>query len=353
VPLDGRHEAYLAPGPWYLAVQAAGNSNVRYRMRLDTGNITPLSLNNGSLNNQLLATGDWLYYSVVLPTNAPVNWNVGFSTQQGSVTMYVRDRVPPGQASSVSDLRDWSNDAKNHGPYPSFAAPGSYTLTTPPLRPGNTYYLGFYAANDSTFSVTNSTNGGNINYTSTLAFYGGYTTGQIPAFGQLKFRIDVPADAQEWIHTATYPASVWLFLDQGSAPTLTGADDWSSINNANQGLDASLENAAGWPWLPGYSYFLSVTNTSASTQPFSLLMSGVYPEAGAATEFTSVRVLPNNGGIQLNLQVNAGWTYNVLVSEDLINWSVLTSFTPTSGVFTYTVTPSPNYKAQFFRLVTQ
>ena len=201
VPLDGRHEAYLTPGPWYLAVQAAGNSNVRYRLRMDTGNITPLSLNNGSLNNQLLAAGDWLYYSVVMPTNAPLNWNVGFSTQLGNVTMYVRDRVPPGQASSVSDLRDWSYDNKNHGPYPYFTSPGAYTLTTPPLRPGNTYYLGFYAVNDSAFALTNSTNGGYINYTNTLAFYGGHTTNQIPAFGQLKFRIDVPADALEWIHT--------------------------------------------------------------------------------------------------------------------------------------------------------
>lgn len=201
--------------------------------------------------------------------------------------------------------------------------------------------------------MTNSTNGGNINYTSTLAFYGGNTTNQIPGFGQLKFRIDVPGDAQEWIHTATYPASVWLFLDQGSAPTLTPADDWSSINNANLGLDVSLENAAGWPWLPGYSYFLNVTNTSSSTQPFSLLMSGVYPEAGGVTQFTSVQALPNNGGIQLNMQVNPGWTYNVLVSEDLIHWSVLGPFTPASGTYTYTVTPSPNYNAQFFRLVTQ
>jgi len=220
------------------------------------------------------------------------------------------------------------------------------------LRPGNTYYLGFYAQSDSTFSVSDSTNGGYIDYTNTLAFYGGYTTNQIPAFGQLKFRIDVPNDATEWIDTSVHGAGVWLFLDQGSAPTLTTADDWYSENYANQGLDVSLQNASSWPWLPGYSYFLNVTNTSGSTQPFSFSMFGVYPEAGPI-EFTSARVLPSHGGFLMNMQVNPGWTYQVLVSTDLINWSVLTTFTPTGSTATFTDTGAPGYTYRFYRLVPQ
>ncbi|MGD1084295.1 MAG: hypothetical protein ABSA47_06010 [Verrucomicrobiota bacterium] len=350
VPLDGRHEAYLTSGTWYLAVQAGGSSNVRYRLRMDTGNITPLALNGGSLTSQEMVAGDWLYYSAFIPTNAPVDWNVTFSTQLGNVVMYVRDRVPPGQATATYDLRDWNSDDKNHGPYPNFPSPGTHTLTTPPLRPGNTYYLGFYAENDSTFSVSDSTNGGFVNYTSTLPFYGGYTTNQIPAYGQLKFRIDVPNDATEWIDTSIYPASVWLFLDQGSAPTLTRADDWYSEGNPNQGLDVSLENATSWPWLPGYSYYLNVTNTSGATQPFSFSMFGVYPEAGPF-EFTSAVLLPGSGGFQMNMQVNPGWTYQVLVSTDLINWSVLTTFTPTGTTATFTDTSAPYYSYRFYRLV--
>ena len=104
------------------------------------------------------------------------------------------------------------------------------------------------------------------------------------------------------------PASVWLFLDQGSAPTLTTSDDWYSENSANQGLDMSLNNPASWPWLPGYSYFLSVTNTSSSTQPFSFSMFGVYPEAGPL-KFASTQWLPDRGGFQMTMQVNPGWSY--------------------------------------------
>ena len=349
VPLDGRHDAYLTTGAWFLAVEASGGSNVRYRLRMDTGNITPLALNGGSLSSQEMVAGDWLYYSVFIPTNAPVNWNVTFNTQLGSVVMYLRDRVPPGQATAPGDLVDWNNDSKNHGPYPNFPSPGTYTLTTPPLRPGNTYYLGFYAQSDSTFSLSSSTNGGVIDYINTLAFYGGYTTNQIPAFGQLKFRIDVPSDATEWIDTTVHAGSVWLFLDQGSAPTLTTADDWYSEGYANQGLDVFLRNS--WPWLPGYSYFLNVTNTSASIQPFSFSMFGVYPEAGSF-DFTSVQVLPNHGGFQMGMQVNPGWTYDVLVSTDLIHWSVLTTFTPTASTATFTDTSAP-YPYRFYWLVPQ
>ena len=100
VPLDGRHQPVLTSGPWYLAVEAAGGSNVRYRLRMDTGSISNLALNGGSYSSQSLVAGDWLYYSAFIPTNAPVDWVVTFSTQLGGVTMYVRDTSPPGQGAS-------------------------------------------------------------------------------------------------------------------------------------------------------------------------------------------------------------------------------------------------------------
>ncbi len=43
------------------------------------------------------------------------------------------------------DLQTWNTDAKNQGPYPRFDTPGPYNLTTPPLRPGSVYYLGFWS----------------------------------------------------------------------------------------------------------------------------------------------------------------------------------------------------------------
>lgn len=274
VPLNGRYELFLTPGAWHLAVQANGNSNVRYRLRVSTGDIQDLALNGGSFTGQTLAAGDWRYYRVTLPTNAPVNWNVTFSQQVGDVVMYVRDTTPPGQAGIYYDYRDWNYDSKNHGPYPSYDPPGTYTFNTPPLRPGNIYYVGFRAVNDATFSVSCTTNGGAINYTNAIPFYGGFTTNVIPPNGVLKFRIDVPADAVRWIHTATHSNTVSLYLDQGSVPTATGSDHWTAVGQPNSSLNQYLVTPNTWPWQPGNLYFLFVTNNSAVAQPFSLAMDG-------------------------------------------------------------------------------
>jgi uncharacterized protein YmfQ (DUF2313 family) len=279
VPLNGRYEAYLTAGTWYLAVQAGGNSNVRYRLRLFTGIVNDLALNGGSYTGQTLAAGDWMYYRVQIPTNAPVNWNVTFSQQLGDVVMYVRDRVPPGQATTTTDYRDWSSnpsDYKNHSAaYASYDPPGTYTFNTPPVRPGNTYFLGFRAVSDATFSVSCNTNGGSINYTNTIPFYGGALSTSVPAFGTLKLRIDVPPDARRLVLNFTNVSAFNLYLDQGSVPAQDNTDPWSSLAVANPVLNQPLYNAAGWPWLGNYMYFLFITNTTGSAQNFAFGVNGL------------------------------------------------------------------------------
>ena len=273
VPMNGRYEAFLTPGTWYLAIHAAGGSNVRYRLRLSTGDIQDLDLNSGPVTNTLAAT-DWGYYRVQIPTNAPAAWTVTFNQLVGDAVMYVRDTTPPGLGWGTGyGVYDWNQDSKDHGPYPYFDAPGTYTLNTPPLRPGNTYYLGFRAVNDATFSVSSSTSGGTIEVTNTLAFYGGAWTNEIPAYGAVQFRIDVPADARRWVHTAAHDGSVWQYLEQGTLPT-PSAWHWSSYGSASTGYNMDFYTPNNWPWLPGYSYFLLVTNTSGTPQTFALLMDG-------------------------------------------------------------------------------
>ncbi len=196
VPLDGRADLRLPPGTWYLGVQASGNSNVRYRLRCYTGIISPLTFDGSALTGQTLAAGDWRYYQVRIPVNAPVSWNPTFAQTLGDVVMYVRDTTPPGNGVHVTDYRDWADDYKNHGPYPSIDSPGTTNLPCPPLRPGHTYYLGFRAVVDATFSVSSTTNFETINYTNTVAFYSGYISNNIPPYGVLKLRVDTPADAR-------------------------------------------------------------------------------------------------------------------------------------------------------------
>ncbi|MBI5384190.1 MAG: LamG domain-containing protein [Verrucomicrobia bacterium] len=304
VSMNGRYEAFLPPGIWYLAVHAAGGSNVRYRLRVSTGDIQDLALNGGSFANQTLTAGDWRYYRVQMPSNAPLNWNVTFSQDIGDVMMHVRDTTPPGFGQTPGyGSYDWEQDAKNHGPYLDFDSPGTHTFSTPPLRPGAIYYLGFRAVSDATFSVSSTTSGGTIDVTNALAFYGGTWTNELPAYGAVKFRIDVPADATRWRHAPIAAASVYQYLSQGTLPTPSAAH-WAYGNAApNTGLNQSLVTPNNWPWLPGYSYYLLVTNTSATPQPFAIRMDG----RNAATEDEDNDGLPD---IWENLYFGNTWQYD-------------------------------------------
>jgi hypothetical protein len=353
VPFDGRFEAGLTNGLWYLAVQAAGGSNVRYRLRMDTGSITNLVLNGGGTTNQQMVAGDYLYYAVQIPTNSPVDWIITYSVQLGNVVGYIRDRVPPGQASTVTDYRDWYIDNKNEGPYPQLTSPGNDALTCPPLRPGNTYYVGFRAVADSTFSISWNTNGGYINY-SVLPFYHGYTNTIIPAFGELLYRIDVPGNAVRLNLAATNAAGVWLYLEQGAPPTLTYGDNWVSGGSANPSLSEYLRTPFNWPWQPGYSYFLAVTNTTGANQAFSIGLNGEGPASGPFG-FTAVHHLAN-GYTELDEIVVPGLTYELLTSTNLsspTNWTMITTFTPPSTPYTNLDTIMPVAPYRFYLLIQQ
>jgi len=270
VPLNGQYQATLTSGPWYLAVQAGGGSDISYRLRMDTGSISNLSLNGGSYSNQSLTSGDWVYYSAYIPTNAPVDWNVTFAVQLGSVVMHVRDTSPPGQATSVTDLRDWNNDNKNEGPYPTFGTPGTYTLTTPPLRTGVTYYLGFEATADAIFSVSCTTNGGLINVTNTIPFNGGSINSTVPGYGILQYLIEVPPTATRLLFNASNSTALAFYLEQGTVLATSQAQWYSS--SANVSFNQLLYTNSNWPWLPGYSYYLTISNTSAAAQNFGFAM---------------------------------------------------------------------------------
>jgi hypothetical protein len=298
VPLNGRYETQLTNGLWVIAVQAGGNANVRYRLQLSCGNsvtnglVQDLALNGGSFTNQNLNGGDWRYYRVQIPDPAPTNWVVTFSRSLGSARMFVRDTSPPGDGNYTSpgnyansgynpgpwyywqsqDLETWAGDGKNQGPYPRFDTPGTCNLTTPPLRPGSVYYLGFWSPVDTTFSVSSSTNGGAINVTNTLAFYGGSITSNIPGHGTLLYRMDVPASATRILFNASNSVNVVLSLEQGTIALAGGPAHWVS-SGANSSLNQLLTTPNNWPWQPGHSYYLAVTNRSSAAENFGFTMS--------------------------------------------------------------------------------
>jgi large repetitive protein len=272
VPFNGRDDVELPAGRYYLAVRALGNANARYRLRLSTGAVEDLDLLGGSKQGQVLAGGDWRYYRVQIPADAPTNWNVTFTQQSGDVVLYLRDTVPPGHGSSnvLSQIKDWKTDNKDGGAYPNFPTPGVHTLTVPPVRPGHTYYLGFRANNDSMFSVSSSAGADLFPLWPVIEFYGGYVTNTIAPGGEVLYRVLTPADAARWRHFATHANTVKLYIKNGFPPARNSTDNWRSTQ-ANSTFNQFL---GGWPWLPDQTYYLVATNTTDAPQPFSFLLEG-------------------------------------------------------------------------------
>jgi hypothetical protein len=283
VPLDGKLETQLKPGLWYIAVRAAGNANARYRLVLSTGNIVDLPLNSDGVTNQVVAGGDWVYCRMPTPSALPLTFSVTFSQERGTVTMHLRDTVPPGNGATPAtfDVKDWNTDAKNFGPYPNLSSPGTYTFKAPPVRPGRPLYLGFRGAADSSIAVRVTTDGSPTAEPAVVDFYGGFAATNVPPTSAVLFRVDAPPEAVRWKHTSTHTTNLTVYIDQGTIPTRT-ATRWTSMG-ANSSYNTPLvawNNTlkkylpAYWPWVAGQSYFIVVTNSSAMAQDFMISMDG-------------------------------------------------------------------------------
>jgi len=283
VPLDGKYESFLTGGTWYFAVRAAGGANCRYRLRISAGDVQELDLEGGSFANQILAARDWRYYRVTIPTNAPEFWTVGFGQQAGDVVMYIRDTSPPGSGlNSDNDFRSWGTgvwpsygDRKNDGPYDAYDAEGTYTFDVPPLRPGHTYYVGFRAVVDATFSVTSSVSSAYMPTPVVLAHYGGYYSNTIAAGSSMVFRIDVPPDAARLAFATEHSTDVAVYLEQGTLPNLYASPDWQNYGAANSSLMQNLNTGIfSWPWQPGHHYYVIAVNNTGVEQSFTITTLG-------------------------------------------------------------------------------
>jgi hypothetical protein len=273
VPLDGRTEIQLRPGRWYLGVNAAGTSNVRYRLKASTGSVTDLSLNQAPVAGQTMVGGDWRYYRFTIPVNAPSQWRLTFSQQLGDVVMWIRDTIPPGDGanSAASGRIDWGTDHKNQGPYPSYDPAGTHTLAVPQLRPGHTYFAGFLANGDATFTLSSSTVGGTIGSFPALDFYNGRFTDNIPAGGSTVVTVTAPPDATRWKHTSTHSSGIEIRIEQGSLTPETGPVHYSSGGAVDSSLNQPL---TAWPWVPGPVYYIRFVNPTGAALPIDFQMGG-------------------------------------------------------------------------------
>lgn len=273
IPLDGKVAAYLTPGLWYMAVRAAGNANARYRLKVGTGTITDVPIHGPELVGQELAGGDWRYYRVQMPSTTPINFNVSFTQLSGDIAMYVRDAVPPGNGATpnIGDIKTWYTDLRNTVTNANYDAQGTYNFQSPPVRIGGTYYFGFRAVNDATFTMRVTTNGGPAYTIPVIPFYGGSATTNLGPFGTATYRIDVPADGTRWKHSSIHSNDVKLALENGTLPMLAPSDDWRSVS-ANGALNVALRGP--WPWVTNVSFFLYMTNTTNVPRTVTFNMDG-------------------------------------------------------------------------------
>ncbi len=288
VPLDGRTETHLRNGRWYLGVKAGSTQNVRYRLKVSTGVVTDLNLAQTPMSGQTIVGGDWRYYRFTVPMNAPNQWLLTFSQQVGDVAMWLRDTVPPGDdaQSRPDDRIAWGTDQKNHDPYPFYDPAGTYTISTPQLRPGHTYFAGFRSNGDATFTISSSTAGGTIGTFPAVDFYNGTYSGMIPANQSTVVTVTAPSDASRWKHTATHSSGMDIRIEQGSLVTATGDAHYVNYVGDDSSLNVPLNS---WPWVPGFTYFVRFVNTTGTPLPVGFVMNGANP----ATEDEDEDALPD------------------------------------------------------------
>ena len=291
VPDNTRVSSALIKGIWYAVVTAPTTANVRYRLRLAHGNpvrggiVTGLSFSDdvGDGDELNLAKGDWHFYRIEVPADAPTSWQFEY-THTGDVDLFVRDGAPPGFSGNVSttntdaSVRDWRSDNLNQGPYDWYPTAGTHTFKLPPIRPGGILYLGFRAIIDSTYKITIPPYSGSPKFVTppSINFYGGNLNNiTVPAGGILVYKMKLDADAARLKMTATNPTGIEFFLEEGTPVDLTRLDvaapHWRSYGSANASLNTMTN---GWPWRPGKTFYLTVRNTTASAQAFSLTMNG-------------------------------------------------------------------------------
>lgn len=287
VPLDAKSERELAPGRYFIAVQGLG-TNVRYRLRLSAGELADsdlpaaqrfaqaLPLDGTPLADQTLAAGDWRYYRIDWPEDPAQTLQFTFSQTSGAVVAHLRAIVPAGHGTNVSEIRDWSWDMLNQPPsgvsLQSWSTPGTVSVESPLLRPNTTYWIGFRATADATFTVSAITSGPSLSERfgpiTDLDFYSGVIDTTLAPGASAYYRVIIPEDGVRWRFQSQVASGVTIFIEEGTVPQ-PGAGSHRSMTS---GLFSQFLDSA--PWFATRTYYLRITNSTGSSQPVVVTMDG-------------------------------------------------------------------------------
>lgn len=95
--------------------------------------------------------------------------------------------------------------------------------------------------------------------------------------------------------------------------------------------------------------FQNPAGLAAGNYPAKILSTGEVVPSTSAPMHPSMDLKPQPGGMQLTLHGEAGRTYSIEVSTDLVNWVSWTNQTTSDGTISVTDTDSGNYPARFYR----
>ncbi len=274
----------LKPGRYYIGVKSdatgINRNSSKYRLRVHSGVVADLSLDTLSpLTGQNLAQKDWRYYRVRIPrTGVPATWQPFFNRINGTSQLYIRDTIPP--FSMETTFVDWQTDAKNQvtaGSYLRKPAPGTVNLPVPPLRPGATYFLGFYGDTGSTFDVSSASSLSQLVIDQELPFDTGNLVATVNPGTTKLYRIPVPVEASRFKMTVTNSApGQSIKLEQGTPPstTITQAAHRNNVTPFPVSFPVNDLLATTWPMIPNQDYYLRLTNTTTSPLTSTIVLNG-------------------------------------------------------------------------------
>jgi hypothetical protein len=154
---------------------------------------------------------------------------------------------------------------------------GSYPFVTPPLRPGQTYFVGFRSNNSATFSLSSDTDIDTVVVPPTLDFYNnggaGSVTETVSPGTPRRYRVLVPSEATQFKYSATHASSIVIRIEQGTLTADSGFAQHYISSGANTSIskDVSLTN---YPWVANQTYYVSFVNTGLSDQSITFTVDG-------------------------------------------------------------------------------
>src|SRR6185436_10031372 len=103
-------------------------------------------------------------------------------------------------------------------------------------------------------------------------------------------------------------ANVVFALEQGTLVQPGGPAHWTSYfynlpqygNQSNVNFSQSLLLPRNWPWMPGQTYYLAVTNTSAVPESFSFAMA-IPPDLAPAVLLAATSVVSTRPNPQISV----------------------------------------------------